>query len=172
MRPRVFPAEDLTLTSPADDRQPRFNEAAGIPRGRPPRMRRPSRPPPKRFNEAAGIPRGRPPGPQVVGPRLEDASMRPRVFPAEDLAGDSGERRHGSASMRPRVFPAEDPAGRPHPPRPEPHASMRPRVFPAEDPVGPTRVGGRRWASMRPRVFPAEDRPPRPNQLPELAALQ
>ena len=37
------------------------------------------------------------------------ASMRPRVFPAED-GGDDREpvARHGRASMRPRVFPAED----------------------------------------------------------------
>ena len=36
------------------------------------------------------------------------------------------------ASMRPRVFPAEDP-GLPLRPGPRYRASMRPRVFPAED---------------------------------------
>ena len=83
------------------------------------------------FNEAAGIPRGR-----RTSPWREDlygrASMRPRVFPAEDAgAGAEGHQGH-RASMRPRVFPAEDPAGGllGVPVR---AASMRPRVFPAED---------------------------------------
>ena len=82
MRPRVFPAEDLDLMT---KRLARVHC----------------------FNEAAGIPRGRPRGPRV--PALETrASMRPRVFPAED--GTGGERQHSTskASMRPRVFPAED----------------------------------------------------------------
>ena len=63
-----------------------FNEAAGIPRGRlalssPSERRRPG------FNEAAGIPRGRLERPkQLANRRL--ASMRPRVFPAEDTTGD------------------------------------------------------------------------------------
>ena len=35
------------------------------------------------FNEAAGIPRGRR-RPTAKRPRPQDASMRPRVFPAED----------------------------------------------------------------------------------------
>ena len=34
--------------------------------------------------------------------------MRPRVFPAEDLAFNEGRCVIGTASMRPRVFPAED----------------------------------------------------------------
>ena len=36
------------------------------------------------------------------------ASMRPRVFPAEDLKKHLGVHRNDDASMRPRVFPAED----------------------------------------------------------------
>ena len=35
MRPRVFPAEDLMTGRPPTWRTQRFNEAAGIPRGRP-----------------------------------------------------------------------------------------------------------------------------------------
>ena len=35
MRPRVFPAEDLARLGPAERRTAGFNEAAGIPRGRP-----------------------------------------------------------------------------------------------------------------------------------------
>ena len=34
MRPRVFPAEDADERLPAPPLRPRFNEAAGIPRGR------------------------------------------------------------------------------------------------------------------------------------------
>ena len=34
--------------------------------------------------------------------------MRPRVFPAEDIAEEQAIDGRGSASMRPRVFPAED----------------------------------------------------------------
>ena len=84
------------------------------------------------FNEAAGIPRGRQRH-LAIGETNQLASMRPRVFPAED-ADDGGARTPEEvlASMRPRVFPAED-AGGDDQGRPEPHASMRPRVFPAED---------------------------------------
>ena len=65
------------------------------------------------------------------------ASMRPRVFPAEDVLPARQPDRGIVASMRPRVFPAEDlrdvyvttAAAR---------ASMRPRVFPAEDGITPT----------------------------------
>ena len=82
MRPRVFPAEDrrdagggLRLAGP-------FNEAAGIPRGRlPVRRIRASR---THFNEAAGIPRGRHTVVDPVG-HVHHTSMRPRVFPAEDV---------------------------------------------------------------------------------------
>ena len=60
MRPRVFPAEDSLTAAPRDRASPRrFNEAAGIPRGRPPESMNHQPRPPFRFNEAAGIPRGR-----------------------------------------------------------------------------------------------------------------
>ena len=58
MRPRVFPAEDPSILPQQFRAKLRFNEAAGIPRGR---LR-------LSLSEAwSGI-----------------ASMRPRVFPAED----------------------------------------------------------------------------------------
>ena len=83
MRPRVFPAEDSSPPSLFAFLDHCFNEAAGIPRGRlrgvcPPPVRR------RCFNEAAGIPRGRRDGSgrAANGPA---ASMRPRVFPAEDV---------------------------------------------------------------------------------------
>ena len=60
MRPRVFPAEDAAGDGDLDHPGRSFNEAAGIPRGRPPRL-------------FAAEPR-----------RGQLASMRPRVFPAED----------------------------------------------------------------------------------------
>ena len=67
---------------------------------------------------------------------INRASMRPRVFPAEDVV--SCEQHRVSlriASMRPRVFPAEDSVSAIW--CPVLHtASMRPRVFPAEDPAG------------------------------------
>ena len=53
MRPRVFPAEDNGYHL----QQRRFNEAAGIPRGR--RSYSAMHRGAKCFNEAAGIPRGR-----------------------------------------------------------------------------------------------------------------
>ena len=61
-----------------------FNEAAGIPRGRRRRRLR-ALSGPARFNEAAGIPRGRHSGAEGFRAVHEFASMRPRVFPAEDL---------------------------------------------------------------------------------------
>ena len=82
MRPRVFPAEDAKLYQ-------EFNQLL------------------PRFNEAAGIPRGRRPG-HGGGPQSQRASMRPRVFPAEDRIGRRWRYRRQRASMRPRVFPAED----------------------------------------------------------------
>ena len=65
--------------------------------------------------------------------RVGRASMRPRVFPAEDstlLAAAVAA--VTAASMRPRVFPAED-VSTIHDSDSGTHASMRPRVFPAED---------------------------------------
>ena len=82
MRPRVFPAEDPGDGWSAVDPPSCFNEAAGIPRGRPHgAFREHGRP--LCFNEAAGIPRGRLPGNSRAGGH-DAASMRPRVFPAED----------------------------------------------------------------------------------------
>ena len=96
MRPRVFPAEDplrIGVRFPPDQR---FNEAAGIPPrkttlpGLAGRCRR-------SFNEAAGIPRGR--RLCLVWPvGVDEASMRPRVFPAEDTTSTST-RRPGAASF-------------------------------------------------------------------------
>ena len=131
MRPRVFPAEDAVRIRSAIGR-PGFNEAAGIPRGRPARIgtwrtRR------YRFNEAAGIPRGRPASHTLPRSR-SGASMRPRVFPAEDLVeGDRGALEQdgfNEAAGIPRGRPSSSSAtGR------DDDASMRPRVFPAEDPA-------------------------------------
>ena len=90
MRPRVFPAEDalrlrMHLRGPGC-----FNEAAGIPRGRH-HSRISLSTGAIGFNEAAGIPRGRPPRGRESSP-AQRASMRPRVFPAEDaeFAGEVG----------------------------------------------------------------------------------
>ena len=107
MRPRVFPAEDSWVTfrvraiarcfneaagiprgrrtaqACAKDSHARFNEAAGIPRGRLSRRTTSLACSRFGFNEAAGIPRGR----LVLIERGfygDRASMRPRVFPAED----------------------------------------------------------------------------------------
>ena len=84
MRPRVFPAEDARgrrrLVLP---QRVRFNEAAGIPRGRHAYVQLQRRRIMGGFNEAAGIPRGRPDAAAHLIPGRR-ASMRPRVFPAED----------------------------------------------------------------------------------------
>ena len=110
-----------------------------------------------RFNEAAGIPRGRRAGSGRHIHHTPVASMRPRVFPAEDVVRDllaaypdsgfneaagipRGRRRYTKV-----VILSTD------------MASMRPRVFPAEDAGALTNRGGTMLASMRPRVFPAED---------------
>ena len=132
MRPRVFPAEDDRPRQHLHARYPGFNEAAGIPRGRRPARLRPSfrrrgfneaagiprgRPAARawtnlpgrsRFNEAAGIPRGRRRRRPLWQAPVPRASMRPRVFPAEDERDGRSERDAERASMRPRVFPAED----------------------------------------------------------------
>ena len=83
MRPRVFPAEDTGRPTRPRWRPSYFNEAAGIPRGRR-CCRRCGGTAGWYFNEAAGIPRGR----RTATIRATDrgeTSMRPRVFPAEDL---------------------------------------------------------------------------------------
>ena len=203
MRPRVFPAEDSPQARNRRRDRSRFNEAAGIPRGRPRiaarRRRRDAAsmrprvfpaedagfffvwyPSPKCFNEAAGIPRGRRANRSkqpIVEPR---ASMRPRVFPAEDLLPDRGARvpggRFNEAAGIPRGRPTCRPqcsagrrsfneaAGIPRGRRPvdvpdglDLRASMRPRVFPAEDAKSHGIHLWSKQASMRPRVFPAED---------------
>ena len=66
---------------------------------------------------------------------LLTASMRPRVFPAEDPFWPDDVVKTLEASMRPRVFPAEDVLAQ-HLAHLGPRASMRPRVFPAEDTAG------------------------------------
>ena len=110
MRPRVFPAEDTPAVPSGRRRRTHFNEAAGIPRGRPrwPRHRRSSCR--CHFNEAAGIPRGRRPHHPVPSAGAA-TSMRPRVFPAEDRRLTRCDRAVAVTSMRPRVFPAEDESG-------------------------------------------------------------
>ena len=67
MRPRVFPAEDGSAGSNRDHRIRRFNEAAGIPRGRLQHLR-------------------------LCLAGAATASMRPRVFPAEDFLHPLAER--------------------------------------------------------------------------------
>ena len=84
------------------------------------------------FNEAAGIPRGR--QPRHVGEVVESvASMRPRVFPAEDRLTTTRRRpmfvSFNEAAGIPRGRPEPEPESEPEPE----DASMRPRVFPAED---------------------------------------
>ena len=59
MRPRVFPAEDGAGGARRTVNACRFNEAAGIPRGRRSGDDAVDHAGPARFNEAAGIPRGR-----------------------------------------------------------------------------------------------------------------
>ena len=65
--------------------------------------------------------------------RIFIASMRPRVFPAEDEPLVNVIDGSIRASMRPRVFPAEDDRQTPGSTSTISLASMRPRVFPAED---------------------------------------
>ena len=156
MRPRVFPAEDSRDRLEAElDRACSFNEAAGIPRGRPRVSDEPDgsagfneaagiprgRLAPaaasfavRRFNEAAGIPRGRRRRPSSVGrgryARFNEAAGIPRGRLSLSVRGLQATR---VASMRPRVFPAEDTVSSTGPVVSGVQASMRPRVFPAED---------------------------------------
>ena len=83
MRPRVFPAERPRAFSRPVAESLCFNEAAGIPRGRP-ILGYGFAPVQQGFNEAAGIPRGRHKEEVVSQASMPPASMRPRVFPAED----------------------------------------------------------------------------------------
>ena len=111
MRPRVFPAEDIPgepirLCAVGSKRYPRFNEAAGIPRGR--RGGERSRAGGNRgFNEAAGIPRGRRGAPRQ-GPRCCPGFNEAAGIPRGRHDDPDVIRAPGNASMRPRVFPAED----------------------------------------------------------------
>ena len=117
MRPRVFPAEDDLLALCKPCHQIGFNEAAGIPRGRPVGSLHLSAGQ-RCFNEAAGIPRGRLGMSVYNGLRIVTASMRPRVFPAEDLSrpawlSRSCRARFNEAAGIPRGRPgfASQPAG-------------------------------------------------------------
>ena len=185
MRPRVFPAEDLGSRSRSNIRHSSFNEAAGIPRGRRNRVSG-GTVPGNSFNEAAGIPRGRQPTRPCPRPPPGPASMRPRVFPAEDkqnltekgpshygcfneAAGIPRGRRVHPLPVRQAEVGFNEAAGIPRGRLVRPQrtirrfvrASMRPRVFPAEDHIARIVPGLLRDASMRPRVFPAEDLPAR-----------
>ena len=110
MRPRVFPAEDPWQRRRASSApRPCFNEAAGIPRGRRGGLHHP-RLGVRRFNEAAGIPRGR-----QVPASYSDCSRVSCFNEAAGIPRGRRDRPircspTGQASMRPRVFPAEDPA--------------------------------------------------------------
>ena len=139
MRPRVFPAEDGRTGSPSSRTTPRFNEAAGIPRGRLSTRWSSAAGCGAGFNEAAGIPRGRRPSTGTRAFSSASASMRPRVFPAEDAIRVAPRAGRHRASMRPR--------GRGYSPR----KTLDTLCIRTGRPLRPLR------ASMRPRVFPAED---------------
>ena len=156
MRPRVFPAEDQPNTAARGCPRRSFNEAAGIPRGRPGSRLWSSRIA-RGFNEAAGIPRGRPQWVSEGRVRYAAASMRPRVFPAEDAGGVNG--------MSGELDGFNEAAGIPRGRRPRPLAEVAhdlrfneaagiPRG--RRDVVEQAEAG--EVASMRPRVFPAEDK--------------
>src|SRR5574340_677658 len=84
------------------------------------------------FNEAAAFRRGRYQVENIYLP-APVASMRPRLFAAEDWdARRAVEARRGAASMRPRLFAAEDLDAARRTGR-RSGASMRPRLFAAED---------------------------------------
>ena len=183
MRPRELPAEDRQSGGRTASGRCRFNEAAGVTRGRPTGGHRNPFPGCDRFNEAAGVTRGRRDLSDTFETSGSLASMRPRELPAEDRIFLGGLlQQFVAASMRPRELPAEDrerrpgvlglcPAGfneaagvtrgRPSQGAGDPMtiaASMRPRELPAEDlsDISPSL----QWAiqaSMRPRELPAED---------------
>ena len=107
MRPRVFPAEDDWGAEIGSGLFLRFNEAAGIPRGRRSNGRWP-RPAPSCFNEAAGIPRGRHHRSPARCPSDRRCFNEAAGIPRGRLAAPPLLARRRQASMRPRVFPAED----------------------------------------------------------------
>ena len=154
MRPRVGPAEDARPVGLIFETACCFNEAAGRTRGRR-GWHSESRQRSGRFNEAAGRTRGRHRR-EPEGDGRGDASMRPRVGPAEDAADVERLALLVGASMRPRVGPAED-AGPIVQRAVSLAASMRPRVGPAEDLLNVNEWVWDPSASMRPRVGPAED---------------
>ena len=85
MRPRVFPAEDrrrasIIASASSASMRPRVFPAEDQPGRYRIQVQR------RRFNEAAGIPRGRRDDQQRARPARGPASMRPRVFPAEDTS--------------------------------------------------------------------------------------
>ena len=83
--PRGIPRGRLLRLPSASSSNTCFNEAAGIPRGRPTDYLLGMQEE-QCFNEAAGIPRGRR-RPEHGDAVQAVASMRPRVFPAEDIHG-------------------------------------------------------------------------------------
>ena len=131
MRPRLFTAEDGAAWQCVCRTVRRFNEAAAIHRGR--RRRRSVSPRPRDcFNEAAAIHRGR------RGRRRSRFARQPRFNEAAAIhRGRRGRSRPArmevwSASMRPRLFTAEDQRAARRG-GVDDRASMRPRLFTAED---------------------------------------
>ncbi len=72
------------------------------------------------------------------------ASMRPRLFTAENIVDDGGFRWLGEASMRPRLFTAENLRARGLQGT-APSASMRPRLFTAENGEAEAEEQAREW---------------------------
>ena len=155
MRPRVFPAEDGRTVRATSVAAVGFNEAAGIPRGRPGSSAA-SRRCPRCFNEAAGIPRGRPPQNSITSASATSFN---------EAAGIPRGRRAASQGSFPSGLGFNEAAGIPRgrPCRCSGRASRSARFNEAAgiprgrqqlgfDPVSVPPV-----ASMRPRVFPAED---------------
>ena len=159
MRPRVIPAEDIHPPQRALPSHSGFNEAAGNPRGRPPRSGwTPDNHP--GFNEAAGNPRGRRRGAvqirRPVARGFNEAAGNPRGRPSHftsnqlgfncfnEAAGNPRGRRPPDAPGSPPAQRFNEAAGNPRGrrrrisshPHQRPSASMRPRVIPAEDQPG------------------------------------
>ena len=106
MRQRLFTAENPRSRGHLGRIKCRFNEAAAFHRGEPSRaenMLRRAR----SFNEAAAFHRG-----ELIGlarcPICGSASMRPRLFTAENPGAMRRSRPSATASMRPRLFTAEN----------------------------------------------------------------
>ena len=144
MRPRVFPAEDPSRGGCRRAQVRSFNEAAGIPRGRPVGVRL-GRVNGNRFNEAAGIPRGRHALHMYAKCRGSKGFNEAAGIPRGRLVAM---RRWVERAVASFNEAAGIPRGRPifSPPSPPAiiHASMRPRVFPAEDKIA-THSAMSRW---------------------------